>query len=522
MSGGLTNFGFMSLTFDPTNARVIPADTFTNTQKTLPFIARLGTLADGPVLKAHPLSVLTEVGKVTLEGNGVPNDVGEVKFTLESLNTRGRRPKAVDPNLPDLQFDSDTGYSACDPLLFPTNPKTPFPTLARNWRSTMIYYIKGSEYSQANNPTGVFDASKAFGIWDVNQNGFYDGNGDNATSIDKITSAPAGRTNASFNFFEDDWFWDLPSPFVDANENGRYDPGELLVGDEFTAANGKFDENTFIWKSTVIPLYLGATAYSLLNSGISSTITDFAPTPQMSAYYAWLGTQFSGTPFGTVIPRGNTVPGVAARPAVVDHLFGRSARVETPSNSPGFAQEDLYFHAHDKCGNPLPGGKKISATYESLFPATIGKREVTTHFYIQPADSLREPSKRLLAKSDGSSEATMNQDVLEHPAAAAGFPIELKVRISPCENFCSGDLLPAVANAPPAYCSQETGRIDLNIEGEITVGHPVLINEYFGPTSASVTSANKCGCAIGATRLGSTCTCPTGTSVVGNTCTQPP
>jgi hypothetical protein len=530
MSGGLANYGFMSLTYDGANARVIPADTFTNLQKTSPFIVRLGTLSDGSIIKTHPLSVMAEVGKVVVDGNGVPSDAGDVRFTLESLNTRGRRPFPVTNTLPDLQFNEATGYSACDPVLFPTSP-TLFSTVAKNWRSTVVYHIKGSEYTHANNSTGVFDRSKAFGVWDVNQNGVFE------STYDVITATPAGRTEASFKFYEDDWFFDLPSPFVDRNENGRYDAGEATVGNEYVAPNGEPDDDTLIWKSTVVPLYLGATSYSLQHSQISSVFFDptttnpdpkigFEPSPGMIDYNQWLKDTFGTTRYSTVLPNRKYLPS-DPDPTLEAHLFGFGPPIESSTTEKGINWETLFFHAHDKCGNPIPGGKKIGSRYEELYPALVGGRTVTTHFFLQPYDGLRESSKRLLAKSDGSSDTSMNQDVLEHPAAKAGFPIELDIQISPCENYCSGDLLPALAGSPPLYCSASAGRVWLDIEGDISISHGVTTNEFYEASrlsSAGITDPedNKCGCANGATRTGSTCTCPSGTQLEGNNCVTPP
>lgn len=518
MSGGVANYGFLSLTFNDKNSRVVSVDTFTNTQNILAFVARLGTLNNGSVIKSYPLAAIAEIGKVMVDGNGFPNDAGEVKFTYEALNVRGQRPIPAHPSLPDLQFSSATGFSACDPLRFTPTAQggvgpTDYSTLAENWRSTLVYYVRGAEFARVNNPTGVFDASKAFGIWDVNQNGVYDGNFINDQSIDKITVVPANRTQSSFNPSVDDWFIDLPGPFVDANENGRYDVGETLVGDKYSAPNQKFDSDAYIWKSVVVPLNLGATAYSLQHSRISSVITDTTPSAGWTEYLTFLQS-LNASGYGTQITS-----------AGATQLFGQGATVQSSSNNPSAQDAYLYFHAQDKCGNPLPGGKKINANYVVTGQkATIGPRAVTAHFHVQPYDSLRESSKRLLAKADGSSETVVNSDLLEHPAKKASYPIQLRVRIDECTNFCSGDLHPDVATDPPVFCIAESGRLELHVEGDITISHPVSIPEVFQPahTSGRVSASNKCGCASGAVRQGSTCTCPAGTAVSGASCVVPP
>ena len=536
MAGGLSNYGFMSLSFDPKNSRVIPADTFTNTQQTLPFIAQLGTIGSGTIIKTNPLSVLAEVGRVIVDNNGVPDDKGIVKFSYEVLNTRGKRPFMTYPSFPDLSYDPNTGYSACEPLRFtPTSSGGPGPIpysqLVMNWRSTTIYYMRGSEYASrkvngsldpATPPAEDFDSAAAFGFWDVNQNGVFDGSLAGATiaavnstsgNIDRLTYLPPGRTPSSFNPITDDWFIDLPTPFVDANENGKYDFGEPLVGDKYIEPNGKYDTDTTIWKSTTQPVYLGASAYSLQHSQISSNISSFVPSQGWIDYHAWLSA-LNGTGYGSSIPNSPT--------GRDEKLFGHGLAV-TPT---GFSQYNdvLYFHAQDKCGNPIPGGRNITTAYTAISPAILGQRAVTTHFYVQPYDALRESSKRLLAKATGSSDTTLNFDVTEHPASKASYPIELVVRVAPCENYCSGDLHPSVASDPPRFCTAETGRIDLNIEGDIGIGHSVDIPEANEVISrgAPVTSTNKCGCATGATRTGSTCSCPTGTQLSGSSCVVPP
>ncbi|MCA2961355.1 MAG: hypothetical protein IOD12_13980 [Silvanigrellales bacterium] len=514
MSGGVANYGFLSLTFDALNSRVVSADTFTNTQKILAFIARLGTLNDGAIIKSYPLSAVAEMGKVLVEGNGFPNDAGEVKFKYEALNLSGQRPFAKHPTLPDLQYNVDSGYSACDPLRFSSTGPIPFFTLAENWRSTLVYYIRGAEFARVNNTAGVFDATKAFGIWDVNQNGVYDGNFVNNQSIDQITFVPANRTQASFNPSVDDWFIDLPGPFVDANENGQYDGGEPLIGDKYSEPNKKYDTDAYIWKSVVLPLNLGATAYSLQHSRISSTVNDYTPTTEWTNYLAFLQS-LNTAGYGTRILSSNDT-----------QLFGRGTTIETSDTSPIGMSQYLYFHAQDKCGNPLPGGKKISANYVvDVEKARIGPRDVTAHFSTQPYDGLREASKRLLSKADGSSEAIVNFDILDHPAKKASYPIEMKVTIGACRSECTGDLHPDVANNPPVFCSAETGRMELTVEGDVTISHNVSIPEVFeNGHGGVVNSQNKCGCAIGATRQGSVCKCPTGTSLsdATGTCVLPP
>jgi hypothetical protein len=521
MNGGVTNYGYLSLSFDSANARVIPADTFTNTQKTLPYIARLGTLNDGSIIRSYPLSLIAEVGKMIVEDNGFPNGKGEVKFTYESLNLRGGRPFRAHPTLPDIRENDTTGPVACDPLQFQALPGsgvgTPFWLLAENWRSTFVYYIRGSEYFRVNGSSDVFDPSKAFGFWDVNQNGTYDGNGNNDASTDKITAVPAGRTAASFNQSADSWFIDLPSPFVDGNENEKYDVGEQLVGDEYVGPNGKYDDNSYVWKSAVVPLYLGATEYSLQHSQISSTVSGanaFRPSEDWATYHEWLHTTFSGTNYTSRIALGGRE----------SQLFGRFGNEMAVTNI-NERRQWYYIHAQDKCGNPIPGGTKINLNYVVESPAAWGQRAVRTNFYVQPYDSLREASKRLLAKAEGS-EAVVNSDVIEHPAAKASYPLEFLVRVAPCENRCSGDLHTNVANNPPLYCAAEQGYIALTVENAITIHHRMSMDAVYelGAGLGTVTSDNPCGCAGGASLKGSNCQCPSGQAVndLGTACEVAP
>lgn len=485
MKGGLTNYGYFSLTYDKVNSRVAPADTFTNSTIDLKFIANLGTRNDGSIIKTFPLNVLTEIGRAVVDANGFPDDKGQVKFSYEVLNTRGRRPFRVNPSLPDL----DANYVACDPLAFTT--RTPYSTLAENWRSTMVYYVKGNEYFNDSNQNGVFDKAQGDGFWDRNENGQFD------SGVDVITYDWKG--DSAFDPVSE-WFIDLPSPFVDANENMTYDPGEVLVGDAYVKPNGEWDDNTFLWKSSKVPVYLGATAYSVNHSAISSTINDFSPSQGWRDYHAFLHNNFANTPYGSNIANSDT--------ARRDQLFSVGSTLSGPVlNVPVTASTDYeqwyYFHMQDKCGNPLPGGAKITLEYTVEGKPAFGERLARGSFYVQPMDAIREKSKRLLSKSDGSSEAEVNFDTLEHPASRASYPIEFKVTAARCLNQCTGDLHVSVAANPPYYCDAQWGYMHMNVNSEISVKHAVVYQLYWEQTRGGVvTNANKCGCVSGASNKG--------------------
>jgi|GEM_PF-2720992 len=524
MNGGIANYGFLSLTYDAKNARVASGDVFTNTGMQLPFLARIGTRNDGGVLKSYPIGVITELGKAIVEKNGFPDDDGKVKFTYELLNLSGMRPWKVHSELQDVHLNSafPDQDGVCDPADFPT--AVDYMTLADNWRSTMTYYVKGSEYYRDSNQNGLYDASAGDGFWDKNENGKFD---TCPATTDLKVPAQTWCDVLTYDYKSDnlfdatsEWFIDLPSPFVDANENGRFDDGELLVGDKFVLPNGKYDSDTYIWKNTKLPVSVGETAYSITHSRILDVLANPSfktPSAGWVAYHAALAPS-AGAPFRYSITAGE----------LQTNLFGLGNAIAFPSSQLEL-NHSLYFHAQDKCGSPLPGATKLTT---NVVPALIqnlgtGDRKVTTHFYVQPYDSLREPSKRLLSKSDGSSEAEVNFDTFGHPAASASYPIELQVKTQPCNNFCKGATVPAVAVDPPLYCPALSGHINLTI-GSTTIRHNYGVAGFTDRTTrtgaGSTTATNPCGCMAGATMYpDGNCTCPEGTApnAMGSACVPP-
>ncbi len=398
---GLTSYGSFSIQFAPTDIRSIVGNFSSNltTEKTLTI--QTGTVQNGFPIDNFSVNVASEYGYSETVGSATPAANGQVQFKLNQTHLSMSRPFEY------YRYSDSLSRTRCDVESLSLNSSINgtastadilYTDLRKNWRSTVIYYTQGSEqYLDANN-NGRYDTG-GDGFWDKNQNGVFD-------SGDAITYDANSNGN-----IDGEWFIDLPSPFVDVDENGIYESSkDILVGDEYQAANGKWDVSTQIWRYRVFPLDMGNSVYSMKHGQIKhNNFADQASDTIGSSYFTDLNT------------RGYSPPDNDATAAYgPPQLWGSSAY--TVSGTPG-AQKWFYFHAQDVCGNPISGGSNIAVNFETVTGAEWGSRDPLAHFYVQPSDETREASRHLLTNAIGSSTAKLNFDVVDHPAHASSYPI---------------------------------------------------------------------------------------------------
>jgi hypothetical protein len=420
---GAPNWGFLSLTLDAEKSTIANGFFNTNAEQTLSFAARIGAVRNADIDTTRPIGVMTEIGRVNLDNAGLPSADGKISFTYEAVNIGGRAPVQVNEDY-DIR---------CNPLNFST--PTPFAQLAQNWRSKMIYYISGQEYYHDANANGVYDEG-GDGFWDKNQNGKYD-DGD-------VLTYDFG--NDGFRS-DGEWFIDLPTPFVDSNNNGVHDPGEAVVGGVYAAPNQKWDARTSIWKHIDIPIFMGTSPYALAHSQISSNYLDVTPAPGLIAYGQYLDRLSPNGQRGFAAYWENT------------HLWQDA--VSEDADEQGFVR---HFFAQDICGNPLPPNTTISLNLIETTSPSWGQREFSAHIWMQLADVIREPARRLLAEVTGSSSAKFGTDVSDHPAATASYPVEYELSVGECKNTCSGVLKPGFSSE--RRCPAQTAWFALSAGGD--------------------------------------------------------
>lgn len=474
IKSGVTSWLDMTLTYALPDGHTLRGLLNTNSTDKHPFTVSLGSRNNGDAITDYSIFAAAETGKVELvDGGAITPGANTAHFTLNTLNLRDDRPYQT------TVYPGSAANTVCDAEALASGPTdVPYPQLAKNWRSTLIYGVRGQEYFHDSYGDGKFHTG-CTGFWDKNQNGIFDAG-------DQITSDPF---NDGTLHTECDWFIDLPSPFVDVNENGAYDAGiDILIGDTYQAPNGKWDNDTIIWKYDYTPIYMGTSIYSILHSTVThGNIASYAD-PLGNAYFTDLNTR--GILGGYPAP-----PFQLWNTALNGATFGIAGTNEMSGSA------YFYFFAHSVCGTPLPGDTSVGVTFTSFSDAAFGDRALTALFQIQPLDYIREPSRRLLSSDTIGSSSKINFDIVDHPAAAAGYPLVFKIDVAACTNVCTGDIATAGVG-----CDQKVVKGNLKVDTD-TITIPI-----------SIPTAKTCSCAVGATYNKGACTCPTGQTNVGGTC----
>ncbi len=482
ITAGLTNYINMSLSFDAMNARTLRAYFNTNSSYQLPVTVQLGARQDGSPITEYPVSIATEIGRVFIENGGTPTaDTGSVNFKLQSLHLVDNYPFPVTrfANYPLAQTrcepQSLASWGAGQSLT-----EVKYADLRKNWNSTVVYAVRGQEHFHDANRNGIYDVG-GDGFWDKNQNGIYD-TGDVIT-YDAGSDGLVDPTG--------EWFIDLPTPFVDVDEDGVFTASkDILIGDEYQAPNGKRDADALLWKSEIFPISMGASSYGLQRYRIQTANVTNSDSPVTM-------------PWGTAYP----IFGLSTINAAA--LWGGAVTASGATYSSG-------AFLHDLCGNLLPGGTEVSMSFLALADPLWGPRTPSGHIYVQPGDGYLEPARHLLRDASGGPTATVNFNSSDHSSGSMGYPGVFYVEVPACTNTCTGAV---VAANPGVSCDGWTGY------ARLTIKEPKLDNQ--GLESGVTIQANltfgsyeSCNCVATALPTSSqgVCSCPTGQSFSNGVC----
>jgi hypothetical protein len=484
--GGLTNWINMSLMFDEMNGRTLRGYFNTNSKYKLPITANVGSRMDGMPIRQYPMMVAAETGRVTMEdGGSIDPETGTVKFTVQALHLVDNYPYQVYP------FEDVTqAQTRCHPAkiadwgLANTKPYVNYSDIAKNWRSTLVYYTRGQEHYNDANSNGRYDEG-GDGFWDRNQNGYYD--------ADDVLTYDAGNDGKLDRRGE--WFIDLPTPFIDVDEDKVFNANtDILIGEKYEAPNGKRDADTTDWKYEVLPISMGPSFYSLQHYRIDTS--DYRLTPAVAAL-----------PWGSY-----NIFGVDAKLEAAD--FWNAVVNYSDSSFWNFA-----VYAHDVCGSLLTGGTKFELWLEET--VNDGDVDITysrypaISFVSPPEDHYLEPNRRLFTQRDtekrinGSSPTTayLNFNAIDHPSKDYGYPVMGQVVIPQCNRPCTGAVNPA---DPGHFCLGWSGHVKLQItEPELVPGSMTDVSSTTLSTYIEIPRINACKCVAGSTQStsGASCAC---------------
>ncbi len=487
--GGLTNWINMSLMFDEMNGRTLRGYFNTNSKYKLPITANVGSRMDGMPIKQYPMMVATETGRVMMENGGsIDPETGTAKFTVQALHLVDNYPYQVYP------FEDVTqAQTRCHPARIAdwglANGKTyvNYSDINKNWRSTLVYYTRGQEHYNDANSNGRYDEG-GDGFWDRNQNGYYD--------TEDVLTYDAGNDGKLDRRGE--WFIDLPTPFIDVDEDRSFNANvDILIGEKYEAPNGKRDADTTDWKYEVLPISMGPSFYSLQHYRITSA-------------------NYQTTPATAVLPWGTyNVFGVDNKLTASDFW----ASVTNYSDSSFW---NFVVHAHDLCGSLLPGGTKFELWLEET--VTDADVDVTysrfpaISFVSPPEDYYLEPNRRLFTQRDAEKRinasspttAYLNFNAIDHPSKDYGYPVMGQVVIPQCMRPCTGAVNPT---DPGHFCLGWSGHVKMQItEPQLVSGSTTDVSSTTLSTYIEIPRINACKCVTGSTQAssGASCECNTG------------
>ena len=463
--GGLPSYANFSLTFDVENARTLQGFFNTNSSYVLEASVRVESRSDGDAITSSPISISTEIGKLTLTDQGKIVD-GRSNFSLQALHMGNNYPYLVFPfaNEPDAR-------SRCDPDKIADSlsvgDEFSYYDLSKNWRSTLVYQTQGQEHYYDRNGDGSYEGD-GDGFWDKNQNGVYD------DGIDYVSYDPDGD---GFDY-DGEWFIDQPSPFIDVDENLEYDPAvDILLADSYVPPNGKRDSDNVIWKSEVFPIYMGMSFYGLYREKIVENV-DADPDQYVSGDS--LGAVFGENLFYGIGP---------------DDFYPPSP----PPDLSASAKVRRHFFAHGLCGNLLPGGTSLELDLELRSGAAYGQRTPITRFRADPAEEKLDGARTLLS-GVGTASAEINFNAVDHPNANRGYPVPVEVEVPPCLAECTG-----YTATPGVACDAGTYRVSVGISEPDSFG-----NKNFKKTigfNIRYPEARTCTCALNASLKEGDCQC---------------
>ncbi|OQW94007.1 MAG: hypothetical protein BWK79_08145, partial [Beggiatoa sp. IS2] len=177
----------------------------------------------------------TSVSFIT-EGGTIGKSIGGGAFTTTTQFGQATAIlQSAGPTTPELggvaTLQSD-GYSCSFPYAFVVLNTQDNLCSNPGW-VTVVTYTTGSESFIDVNGNGVFDSN----IDRHSHPGFKDTNGNGIWDMSEIITEKG----------------DMSEPFIDGNDNGTFDPGELYIdvnnNRQFDGPDGRFQSNTTIWKS---------------------------------------------------------------------------------------------------------------------------------------------------------------------------------------------------------------------------------------------------------------------------------
>jgi hypothetical protein len=491
ISSGTANLTTLALEFNTTNARTLKAIFNNEIPSPLDLIVKISSVFGGGLSVFNPVYVHSESGTLNVESGGVPDQNGTTKFSMLASYNGSARPTPV------RLFNDARAQSTCNPEAiakeYAGTATTAFnySDLAINWRTTLVYAMRGQESFNDANRNGKYDLG-GDGFWDKDHDGVYTQGVDAVTYFGSIPGGAACRcldasgaplataptqgaqttpciettTQASCFRRTSEWFIDLPTPFVDANENGIYESTvngqdmDRLIGDTYDAPNSKRDVDTLIWKSAYLPIYTGTSPYAMVRSAIKSGTTlephNNPHTLETAGVYSYYSDLVTRQLMNSQVQN------------FLDHAQINLESSNMRNNGSGSYSAYRWFTAHGICGTPAPGGTVVSASPE-LISEPYGDRLLTTHFYIQPGDQILDPSRRLLKNGIGASSSEINFNVPDHASAAAGYPVIYEVNVAPCKR--------AVPNGTGLWCAPASHYIHTRLDTD-TVTLQVSIPEY--------------------------------------------
>jgi hypothetical protein len=509
----------MSLSFNATNARTL-IGSFDNdaSSQILNFTLNLGSAGDGAPAKDYPVRVYSEAGKVTVANNGVASSSGAVSFSLQILHMMSERPyvvndfvSAANSNISDYNAEQDAsvqsvGSSAnttcdiqqlaksaawTDDSVPGTSKAIPFRDIARNWFTSVLYALKGQESFNDSLGTGVYqDAPSNQGFVDRNQNGSFDSSfkhfaTNQSFAAEEIWVNGYKKSNATVFDANGKWYIDLQKPYIDRNDDFTYEKGvdvaiECAPNNSDTNnrcnnvnPNGARDAATTIWKSFRVPVFMGISEFALTHSAVESawydSTTDSASVALQTASLMDATMQYfydrytaEGNSFkDDFITDGGQVAYGTAAPFQLQDSTNLSTNAFTSSLSA--QRTSVFFNAQSICGTPLPGGSTINVTASQSGTAPAGSRAMVPKIYKQPGDTMVDARRLFLNTGTGSSvtgSATVNADVIDHPAAYHSYPVLVHLELAACSLSIQGD---CPVGQKKLSCSEEVKNVEVKV-----------------------------------------------------------
>jgi adhesin/invasin len=201
------------------------------------------------------VSFITEggtIGKsIGKEAFTTTTEFGQAVATLQSANP-------MTPHLGGVSLQKDGGYECSGNYQYVPPSSVPQVLCSNPGLVTIVAYTTGSESYIDVNGNGRFDV----GIDRFSDLGYIDANGNKKWDLGEIITGKG----------------DMSEPYIDANDNQTFDPGELYIdvnhNGQFDGPDGVFQGNTTVWTSFRVlfsaptaPIIVTPTTFAIANGG---------------------------------------------------------------------------------------------------------------------------------------------------------------------------------------------------------------------------------------------------------------